>query len=302
MDLLQLQYFISIAKHRNFTAAAREHFISQPNISHQIKSLEKELGVFLFTRSTRSVDLTPSGEIFLEDAKQAVDILEHSQLKLQQNNEDLMKLTIAHLASATKNFLPHVINKFKERHPHIKVQLYRKNADQILGGAQKNSYDIYFSLTPDMMSLSHLAVRTIQTDHYCLVTPNNHPAIQRMDIDYTKLASEPFVFLDPSSAITMTKQIYEICHQLGFEPRIAGTYPLYEDILYAIEAGIGISILPYRTKEYMKNNLAYTLLDSSNISISTSIAWKKDTENPAVALFLDTFREYMQEHPESEGI
>lgn len=298
MDIKQLEYFISIAKHRNFTAAAQEFYVSQPSISHQIKNLEQELGVELLGRSTRKVELTDAGELFLEDAKRAVDLLENSKRKLRQNKEKYLKLHIGYLASPAKNFLPQILNIFHRQHPDVKVQLHRRDAAQILNDAKNGIHDIYCSLTEDMKQVPGLSTKSIQTDHYCLVTPKDHPALEPIAIDYSKLASEPFVFMNPARAATMHNQILEICRQLGFTPRIAEIYDVYEDILFAIESGIGISILPYRTRGYMNNNLAYTLLDASQLSINTSLAWKKDTENPAVELFLDTCRRYMQEHPE----
>ena len=299
MDIRQLEYFISIAKHRNFTAAAQDFYVSQPNISHQIKKLEEELGVKLLGRSTRKVELTYAGELFLEDAKRAVAILENAKRRLQKNKEELLKLNIGYLASPTKNFLPNILNAFHEEHPDVKVQLHRRDATQLLQDAKNDIHDIYCSLTEDMKQIPGLSIKSIQTDYYCLVTPKNHPALQQLTIDYSKLASEPFVFMNPARAATMHNQSLEICRQLGFTPRIAETYDIYEDILFSIESGIGISILPYRTRGYMNNNLAYTLLDASQLSINMSLAWKTDSTNPAVELFLNTFKAYMQEHPES---
>lgn len=186
MDLTQLYYFLSVSKTRNFTATATEFFVSQPCISHQIKAFEQELEVELFIRNTRSVELTVAGEIFLQDAKSVIDIMEQSKNKLKQNKGHSMSLNIAHLAS------PSLVNK------------------------------------------------KIQADHYCLVTPKDHPAVARISINYSKLASEPFIFFNPEHALTMHQQILQICNQLGFSPRIADTYNLYEDLLYAVESGFGL--------------------------------------------------------------
>lgn len=298
MDLAQLYYFISVAKNRNFTATAAEFFVSQPCISHQIKVLEQELDSELFTRNTRSVELTVAGEIFLQDAKHIVDIMEQSKTKLQQNKGHSMSLSIAHLASPSHIFLPSIIKRFRTRYPHIKVSLYRQDAFQIAQSALAHRYDIYCSMTLDMMAVTSLVNKKIQADHYCLVTPKDHPAVARLSIDYSKLASEPFILFNPEHAVTMHQQILQICSQLGFSPRIAGAYHLYEDLLYAVESGLGITILPYRTKNYMNSNLTYSLLDVSNISADLSLAWEQKITNSAVPLFLDVFWEYMQEFPD----
>jgi len=298
MDLTQLYYFISVARNRNFTATAAEFFVSQPCISHQIKDLEKELGTELFIRNTRSVELTVEGEIFLQDAKLVVDILEQSKNKLQQNKRQSMSLSINHLASPTHVFLPAIIKRFRSRYPNIKVNLYRQDALQISHSALAHRYDIYCSLTLDMMAVTSLVNKKIQVDHYCLVTPKDHPAVAHISIDYKKLANESFILFNPEHAITMNQQILQIFKQLGFNPKITGSYPIYEDLLYAVECGLGITILPYRTKNYINSSLIYSLLDVSNISIDLSLAWEENITNPAVPLFLDVFWEYMQEYPD----
>ena len=76
MDLKQLNYFISAAKHENFTRAAQECFIVQTAMTHQIAALEKELGVSLFERNSRRVKLTPAGEVFLGQAQRIVQAAE----------------------------------------------------------------------------------------------------------------------------------------------------------------------------------------------------------------------------------
>ena len=91
----------------------------------------------------------------------------------------------------------------------------------------------------------------------------------------------------------------ELCVQIGFHPRITEQFDLYENLLQAVEAGTGISILPYRSRSYMHaNNLAFTLLDGSNDTLDLAIAWEHEITNPTVPLFLEVFRKYMQEHPE----
>lgn len=298
MDITQLQYFLSVAKHRNFTAAAAEFFVSQPCISHQIKLLEQELEIELFIRNTRKVELTLAGELFLQDAKTVVDLLEQSKTKLTQVSGQSMSLSITHLASPSRAFLPAIIKRFRSKYPNIKVIVSRQDPYQIAHAALAHRCDIYCSMSLDLMAIPSLATKKIQADHYCLVTPKDHAAVSRMNIDYTKLANEPFVFFNPEHAVTMHQQILQICGQLGFKPKVAGTYHLYEDLLYAVESGFGITILPYKTKNYMDNDLMYTLLDTSNISVDLSLAWEQDTANPAVPLFLDLFWEYMQEFPD----
>ena len=87
MNTDQLRYFMAIAHHKNFTEAAKEFYITQPAITHQIAALEKELGTPLFKRTTRSVTLTEAGKLFAEHAKHILDQEENALRNLQMLRE-----------------------------------------------------------------------------------------------------------------------------------------------------------------------------------------------------------------------
>ena len=84
MNTDQLRYFMAIAHHKNFTEAAKEFYITQPAITHQIAALEKELGTPLFKRTTRSVTLTEAGKLFAEHAKHILDQEENALHRLSE--------------------------------------------------------------------------------------------------------------------------------------------------------------------------------------------------------------------------
>ncbi|MCD8232507.1 MAG: LysR family transcriptional regulator [Clostridiales bacterium] len=102
MNTAQLNYFLSAAKHLSFSEAAKEFYMTQPAISHQISDLEKELGAKLFSRTSRGVVLTKAGELFLEDAKQMLDMESLSRERLRSlDASGTIRLSIAYLASGS---------------------------------------------------------------------------------------------------------------------------------------------------------------------------------------------------------
>ena len=105
MNLDQLRCFLAVARHRNFTGAAREFYLTQPAITHQISALEKELDTQLFTRTTRSVALTRAGELFLEDAKLILAQEGRALERLRQlKGSDQPELKIGYLNSPCRHF------------------------------------------------------------------------------------------------------------------------------------------------------------------------------------------------------
>ncbi len=299
MDTKQLAYFVAAAKYRNFSRAAEEFYLSQPAISHQIKKLEQELDTELFVRNTKKVALTESGALFLEDARAILESVEQAKQRLVQARQQPAVLRICHLAAPTHFFLPDVVNQFHIRYPHVKVRLIRQDAYGILENVSRRDADLYFSLMADLMKYASLHVEKIQSDSFCLVTRKDHPALQQEKLDFRKLAKEPFLVFYPNHARYMNKQIAELCTRLDFHPQITEQFDLYESLLQAVDAGTGISILPYRSRDYMRSDhLAFTLLDEGRGHLDLGMAWEQENSNPAVPLFLELFRSYTQEHPE----
>lgn len=298
MDTKQLAYFVAVAKYRNFSRAAEEFYISQPAISHQIKMLERELGTELFVRNTKKVTLTPSGIVFLEDVQAILKSIDQAKQRLILAKQQPSVLRISYLSAATHFFLTDVVNQFHIQYPNIKVRLIRQDAYEISENISHQNADIYFSILTDLTRHPSLDVKKIQSDFFCLVTRKDHPALKDNPLDYKKLEKEPFLVFYPDHARYLYRQTMDLCTRLGFHPQISEQFNLYENLLEALEAGTGISILPYRSRSYMNtHNLAFTLLNIKE-DLELGIGWEHTILNSAVPLFLNLFRKYMEDHPE----
>lgn len=297
----QLRYFLSVARHRSFTEAAREFYLTQPAITHQISALERELGAQLFVRTTRNVSLTRAGELFLEDAKHILDQEERAFERLRQlqlESSDRLELRIGYLNSPCRHFLPRILAAYQERYPQVRVELIRKNAAGLQEASDAAAFDLVFSVLSDLQQLNGYACRKLTSDFYCLVSPKNHACLANAEIDYAKLAAERFVFLSKSAGVYMYRQICQICRELGFSPRIAAEYSALEDVVFAVECGQALAILPCHVREYMCTDLAFIPLTGSNLNIDIGVAWRRDSDNPAVHWLLELINRYLIEQPE----
>ena len=124
----------------------------------------------------------------------------------------------------------------------------------------------------DLKHQKHYHTRKIHEDHYCLICRSNHPCLQSLKIDYEKIATEPFLMFEPEKAAYMSRQITQLCKDLNFTPRVVNTYPSMEEVLFAVESGLGISILPGKTRDYFSASLTYVPLDSSNTACAMGVA------------------------------
>lgn len=299
MKTEQLRYFLSVARHRNFTEAAREFYLTQPAITHQISALEQELGAQLFTRTTRSVSLTRAGELFLEDAKHILDGEERALERLRQlKGPEELELKIGYLNSPCRHFLPRILSAYQQRYPQVRLELTRKNATGLYEASGAGAFDLIFSVLSDLRQLGGYSCRKLTSDFYCLVAPKNHPCVANAQIDFGKLATEPFVSLSKSAGGYMYRQIRQICRELGFTPRVVAEYSALEDVLFSVECGQALAILPCHVREYMCTDLAFVPLTGSDLNIDIGVAWRQESDNPAMRWLLDLINHYLIEQPE----
>lgn len=295
----QLRYFLSVAAHRNFTEAAKAFYMTQPAITHQISALERELGANLFLRTTRSVTLTRAGELFLEDAKRMLDLEERAQQRVRQAEQtENLSLKIGYLDSPCRQFLPKLMRDYRSRYPHVRLELVRGNAEDLQRGCGDTDFDVAFSVLSDLQGLHQYHCRQLKADFYCLVCPPDHPCLDNTSIDYGRLATEPFVCLSREGGSYIYKQFREICRDMGFTPRIRAEYPAMEDVLFAVQCGQALAILPYHIREYLHSDLVFLPLDGASPIIEVGVAWRRQSSNPAISWLTDLVQHYLVEQPE----
>ena len=124
MELKQLRYFVAVAEEGHFGRAAEKLHRSQPPVSAQIGRLERELGAQLLARTTRSVELTPAGEVFLAKAKRVLAAAEDARISVGRAAQGLVgHLTIGFVSSAALSLLPLALRGFREAYPDVDLNL-----------------------------------------------------------------------------------------------------------------------------------------------------------------------------------
>ncbi|MCD8133223.1 MAG: LysR family transcriptional regulator [Clostridiales bacterium] len=297
MTYEQLEYFVITAKHLNFSEAAKELYITQPAISHQISALERELGTRLFTRSTRRVLLTKSGELFLEDAKRMLDMMESARERIYlADDSSELSLHIAYLLAPCQSFLPSLVRQFRHRHPQVNITLTRMDAHNISDALPQEKHDLFFSVSRDFDTQNEYASRTLFTDTFCLICADDHPCATSSRIDFDKIASETFFMLDPEIGPFMAKQTLQVCRAHHFQPHDIRYLDSMDEVLFCTEAGLGVTILPSKNQIFYPSSLVYLPLDGPHAQMTVGVAWLQRSENPAISWFLQ-----MLDETECEG-
>lgn len=288
MTSAQLHLFMIAAKHLNFSETAKELYMTQPAVSHQISVLEKELGTRLFTRSTRKIQLTHSGELFLEDAKRILDMEEAARERIRiSDSSDNPELSICYLMDPCHSFLPKACLKMQEVYPQAKLSLHRMDARKLDISMENKTYDMYFSLVRDLGNHSEYAKKDIFDDTLCLVCPANHPCASLTKIDYNKLSSEQFFMMAPEYAMYMHRQILGLCRSVDFIPQRISYCSSLEEVLFQVEAGLGVAIMPMKSRYHALNSVAFIPFSGNKALIKMGVAWLVNSGNPAIGWMLD---------------
>ena len=124
VELRQLRYAVAVANHLNFRKASRALYVAQPSLSVQIKRLEEEIGVALFIRSKRHVEITRPGKVFLKTAREALVMLDRSVSSARRAERgEVGTLRLGFVATAMFNILPRLLAELKTQLPMVTVEL-----------------------------------------------------------------------------------------------------------------------------------------------------------------------------------
>ncbi|THF81204.1 LysR family transcriptional regulator [Cohnella fermenti] len=244
MELRLLHYVIQIAIERNFSRAAEKLHIAQPSLSQQLSKLEKELGILLFKRSTNSVELTYAGSIFVERAKQIVDMTE----QLRQEMEDIAdlrkgRILVGSLPITGAHVLPDVLTAFRLSHPNIEIALVEETTTQLEQLTASGGTDVSLLSLP--LIEPSLAYEPIIEEEIYLAVPPDHrlAAAAKEAIDLADMKDESFVLLKRGQGFRAIA--YDLCQQAGFAPRVVFESSNIETVQSLVAAGMGIGFVPH---------------------------------------------------------
>ncbi len=197
MEIRQLRYFILAAKHLNFTAAAQESFIVQSAMSQQIALLEKELQVRLFERHSRSLSLTPSGEVLYREAQRILQQIDDSVALVKNVSTGYAQtLHIGCHGDLIRQQFPEILHHFHQYEPNVKVFLQHDMAEDLLVKLKEGEIDCMICInTLDIRQKSWLDYRVFREDRVMLMLPRSHPYAGYSSIQMSEIPKEPVILL-----------------------------------------------------------------------------------------------------------
>lgn len=243
MKLQQLRYIWEVAHHDlNVSATAQSLYTSQPGISKQIRLLEDELGVEVFSRSGKHLTrITPAGEAILRTAGEILRKVESiKQVAQEFSDERKGTLSIATTHTQARYVLPKVISQFISEYPDVSLQLNQGTPMQISEMAADGTVD--FAIATEAMDLfSDLIMLPCYTWNRCILVPKNHPLCQVSELSIQDVAKHPLVTY--VFGFTGRSKLDEAFMEHGLAPKVVFTAADADVIKTYVRLGLGIGIV-----------------------------------------------------------
>jgi LysR family transcriptional regulator, transcriptional activator of the cysJI operon len=245
LDVYALRVFLEAARAKSFTRAAEMLSITQPAVSHQIKSLEDYLQIELFERTGRSVKLTKAGQTLVPLARQVVEMVASVEEHMHTvEGEVTGDLVIGCSEPSAHYLLPYLLSRFKRIYPNVNMTVPVVSQETLLERLTSGSYDLGIAGTRYLPE-HDLHSFPLYEDHLVLVASSTHPWTQRESVRIEDLIEEPFVCRDMHSICR--RVVGSELARLGYdisEMRVVMEIDSPEAQIIAVEHGLGLAFMP----------------------------------------------------------
>ncbi|WP_299409572.1 LysR family transcriptional regulator [Acaryochloris sp. IP29b_bin.148] len=288
MEIRQLQYFLAVAEELSFGRAAERLLISQPPLSRQIRQLEQELGVELFHRTKRKVELTAAGTAFLPEVRQ---VLTQAKIAIQvaqrASRGEVGRLVVGFEASSTYDVIPASLKQYRERFPDVDLEVYGMTTEEQFDALLKQRIDIGFMVSP--VKDERLSIETILEEPLIVALPEQHPLTAQDQVQIQDLAHEPFITFQRHRGCGLYDRTIVACQQANFSPVVVQEADEMQVILGFVAAGMGIALLSASVQQFQRPKVAYRQLSDAP-QVDLSLASRCDNSNAVLQAFIEVVR------------
>ena len=285
MELQQLRYAVAIAEEQSFTRAAERCFVVQSALSRQIKSLESELGVRLFARTSRKVEATPAGEAFVEQARLCLRAAERAKVAAAAAHGDIRgALTIGVIPTVTAVDVAAVLGAFRRGYPEVGVHVRTGGSDEFLRRIAAGELDVGFLGLAEGVTPRGVQTRELSQERLVAVLSEGHRLAGRRRLRLKDLADEPFVdFPEGSSGREQSDLAFErarLRREVSLEVNTA-------DLLTGlVRQGLGVALVAPSVAREAPGCVCIPVSDGP-VRVEY-LAWDSFNPSPVAQVFVDS--------------
>mgnify|MGYP001812834311 FL=1 len=290
MELRHLRYFVAVAEEGHITRAAERLGIQQPPLSQQIKALEGELGVRLFRRRPRGVELTEVGEVFFEDARGILEDVERALARVRRTARgEQGRVVLGLTSSATFHPLVQgIIRQFRDKAPGISLALRESGSAELAQALRSDRLDVAFVRVAPPRELG-FAAYLLAEEPMVAAFPLGHSLAAEGDtpLPLADLADQPFVLYRRATGAGLYDSIIAACNAAGFVPRTAQEAPWVGATLNLVAAGLGVTLVPESFCRMHLEGIVYRrLAEHESLTARIFLVSRRGAQSPAAGAFI----------------
>lgn len=292
MTFNQMRYFIHLAHVGSFTTAAQDLYISQPNLTKYIASMEKELGIKLFDRSTHHMRLTPQGKLLLQKVEPYFNHMTYAMeeaLLSSRFHTDTLPLTIG--VSRDEVVPAWLMDFLQDRNTGGSRYYYSLAQDSylsLISGLRKRTYDMAISTDRNIRNQSDFSFIKLQKFEIVLAIHKNHPLAEKTDLHPTDFGSEPVFLALPDGRDSFPEILENVYYQIGGTANLQFANAPY-DLLLNVQVGAGVAMVSSLVEWSPFPDIIMRRF-SSRSDAYQCIAWRTDNQSEALMEVVDFLR------------
>lgn len=285
MELRHLRYFIAVAEELHFGRAAERLHVAQPPLSQQIRALEDELGVQLFRRTSRRVELTGEGRLFLDHARL---VMMHAQRATEAakaaSRGEAGRISIGFVTSSVYSLVPTIMREFHRLRPQVELNCFELKPLKQTVALLNREIDVGFLRMP--VREPGLQSALLNEEPLVLAVPSDHPKASDQPVNLGDFATEPFIMLPRALAQVFYDTQLSACRQAGFTPRHGQETGEWQTALALVAAGLGVTLVPESLRHWQRPGVVYCGLKGTRARVELHVAWRVEKATPLVETFV----------------
>jgi DNA-binding transcriptional LysR family regulator len=288
-----MRYVVEVAQQRNLSRAADRLHVAQQALSQQVKTVETQLGVQLFTRNNRGVELTPAGVVFVQEARRVLTAADRAVTRAQAVAKgEAGSVRIAYTLTSVYDTLPTIVERVETTHRALKLDLrevFGVDIPQLLADGRHD-----LALCPRTTLATEYERQELRREPFVLAVRNGHPFEARAQITLRDCATERFELWPREMSPGFHDAVVAACRDAGFEPEL-DEHSAGSTVWRNIAQGHGIGLVVRSLTDQLPRGITLLELPAPAPVLILDLVWHRDTAPPAVTHILRTASEVAAE-------
>jgi DNA-binding transcriptional LysR family regulator len=298
MDLKLIRQFVAVAEELHFGRAALRLNMAQPPLSQAIRRLEVDLGVELFDRSKRAVELTAAGRAFLPEARRTLMQAERARKTAQRAASETSDIRVGFIGPALYQALPGVLLTHRGAHPEVEVRLYERTTTNQILDVLNGDIDVGF-VSGLTQHIAGLATLVMERDAYLAAVPADWDLARRDTIRLGDLADQPFIS-PPQQYAAFFSEPLAMFQSVGIKPRVTQEAAQAATMLSLVSAGLGCTIMASGVTRTRPVNVKFLKIEDAppHRPWQLMMIWAAEGATRPTAGFVQAGKDYLAANPQ----